>query len=343
MPGLLDPDALPGEGNLYPLLAARASLFGVSGAVLATRFELAAGAIATLYVAWRWCRQRLDAYGSAVATAAFSCGPGVLAAYQSGDPDAAMGWALLALPLVQGPGAVVLGAAIGLAAPTLALSAGLPVLLSPTRWRFAGWVVAVLVARVLPESGAIASPAWLAVLALGSAGRGRSVAAAGIAAFALSFAETHTAWLVPLLSMVSLSATFPRPDLAVLAGTLVLASGWVRLPTSDLTIPEPVTHVGQGTVLDLPTTRSANRRAAWLGAVHRQPRAANTDGLVVPDVQQSVDALLGGDCRDLGTHGIRWVLARREESLRDLAPLVTCLGPPVADDGKVAVWEVGGG
>lgn len=154
----------------------------------------------------------------------------------------------------------------------------------------------------------------------------------------------RTWWLLPPLLVAVVTRSVRDPAVAVLGGATLLAVGWgsvvryIPLGQVDLSFPDTVADVIPGTVLDLPTTRSANRRAQWLGAFHGQPRAANADGFVPVAIQTAADQIFAGTCPDLAALGIAQVLARREEATRDLSALVSCLGPPLSDDGRVGLW-----
>jgi hypothetical protein len=126
----------------------------------------------------------------------------------------------------------------------------------------------------------------------------------------------------------------------------MLGEGWkgvaspVPLARTELAVPGALAALGEGPVLDLPATRSANQRALWLQVAHRQPVATDADGLLAPQVQAAVDLLAQRGCPDLGALGFASVVARRTEALSDPAAWRDCLGTPVADDGEVAAWRL---
>lgn len=336
--GLITPNTLPGGADIYVRLTTLAALLGPGWAVRFTRLEMVAGALATLIVTWLWSRRILDEFGAGVATACFAAGPSVVGALARGDADALDGWALVLLPLCTGRVALMAGALIGWFAPSLAMASGVGVLavggfrgsfrmvVGRRTWPLAGWGVACAVAALTHRAAFIGVEEPLV---------------AGLAVHRLT-------WLAPLLLAAIVFRRFPRPDAAMFGGALLLALGWryggTKLPIEsvDLSVPETIAHVVSGTVLDLPTTRTANRRAGWLGAFHHQPRAANADGFLPVAAQSAADELLAGHCPDLAALGIAQVLARREEATHDLSAVVTCLGTPVSDDGRVALWVVGG-
>lgn len=136
------------------------------------------------------------------------------------------------------------------------------------------------------------------------------------------------------------------PAGAVWVATLLVGEGWkgvaapVPLLTATLVDPAPVAELAEGPVLDLPATHTAIRRGLWFQTHHGRPIAADVEGHLTPEIATLGATLMTGGCGDVAAQGFRTVVARREGSLRELAPLRACLGEPAWDDGQVAVWRL---
>jgi hypothetical protein len=160
--------------------------------------------------------------------------------------------------------------------------------------------------------------------------------------------------LVPLVAVLGglplITSLFPRvsPAAAVLAAAVLVGEGWrgvaapVPLSTTPLAAYAPRTEVATGPVLDLPLTLASLRRALWLQTSHGQPIVVDPEGAVADEVMALGTALTAGTCAAPASLGFRTVIARREGPLRELGPLITCLGPPTWDDGAVALWRIEG-
>ncbi|MDP2306210.1 MAG: hypothetical protein Q8P18_09315 [Pseudomonadota bacterium] len=187
-------------------------------------------------------------------------------------------------------------------------------------------------------------------------GFGRVWGGVGLAALALALVPSPVPerflHLVPFaavlggLSVVRARAPGWAPAAAVWIATLLLAEGWrgvaaaVPLVLAPLSDPAPVTELAEGPVLDLPATHRAARRGLWYQTRHGQPIAADVAGHATAEVAALSATLSTGGCADVASVGFHTVVARREGALREMAPLLACLGKPSWDDGVVAVWRL---
>lgn len=230
----------------------------LTGVVPALKAWMFISALTTLALTLRLCRRELGDGWAASAAAAIGCAsPAVLAGIASGESEVLHGWALVALPLCRGWGALPVGLAMGLFAPALVPVALLPVLREPAggarRRQVGGWAIgaATFAWQGAPLAEGIPAPhAWFSALHAAAAPErvfeiyiGFGAALAALAALAVPAARS---WGVVAIAALagSLFSSSIGPERFLLLAPLAAAVGGLRALRERA--PE---HLAAGSVL----------------------------------------------------------------------------------------------